>query len=149
MRVCKVCNIEKPLSEFKKEGRYYLKTCLMCFRAQNRARTAAYYVSHRKERVAVMKERYHEQRQRAFSHYGAKCQCCGETGSLFLTIDHIDNDGHLYRRARGNASHQGIYGWLVRQGFPAGFQVLCYNCNYGKHKNNGICPHQEGSTARA
>jgi len=25
---------------------------------------------------------------------------------------------------------------------PAGFQVLCFNCNIGKQLNDGTCPHQ-------
>jgi hypothetical protein len=30
----------------------------------------------------------------------------------------------------------------VKQGFPDGFQTLCFNCNVGKYKNGGVCPHQ-------
>jgi hypothetical protein len=46
----------------------------------------------------------------------------------------------------------------VKHRFPAGFQVLCLNCNHGRFRNGGICPHQrsegsttipKGSTARA
>jgi hypothetical protein len=28
-------------------------------------------------------------------------------------------------------------------GFPAGFQVLCFNCNQGRRLNHGVCPHVE------
>ena len=33
--------------------------------------------------------------------------------------------------------------WLYRNNFPKGFQTLCFNCNWGKHINDGICPHQQ------
>jgi hypothetical protein len=42
-----------------------------------------------------------------------------------------------------------FYMWLIRRGFPVGFQVLCFNCNIGRSMNGGICPHKEGSTTRA
>jgi hypothetical protein len=33
---------------------------------------------------------------------------------------------------------------VKRQGFPKDrFQLLCHNCNMGKHMNGGICPHQQ------
>jgi hypothetical protein len=31
---------------------------------------------------------------------------------------------------------------LRKNGFPEGFQVLCANCNIGRHINGGICPHE-------
>ena len=34
-----------------------------------------------------------------------------------------------------------IYIWLKNNNFPEGFQVLCFNCNCGKARNKGICPH--------
>ena len=29
------------------------------------------------------------------------------------------------------------------QDFPEGFQILCFNCNAGKHRNGGRCPHEQ------
>jgi hypothetical protein len=79
----------------------------------------------------------------AFNHYGGpKCSCCGETGVLFLTIDHMNNDGYEHRKA-GIRSGTTLYRWLRTQGYPTGFQVLCFNCNIGKYLNGGICPHKE------
>lgn len=80
--------------------------------------------------------------------YGGKCACCGETELVFLTIDHVENDGAEHRREMagesGNYSQAGTrtYRWLRERNYPAGFQVLCANCNYGKQWNGGICPHQ-------
>ncbi len=73
-----------------------------------------------------------------FDHYGRKCACCGETEPMFLTIDHVNNDGNVERKAiRSNALPKHI----VDSGFPKSYQILCYNCNCGKHRNGGVCPH--------
>lgn len=31
---------------------------------------------------------------------------------------------------------------IIDQGFPPSFRVLCYNCNSGRARNRGVCPHQ-------
>ena len=64
---------------------------------------------------------------------------------IFLTLDHINNDGAEHRReihGRQTAAGYQTYRWLMRNGFPPGFQVLCANCNHGKRMNGGTCPHQ-------
>jgi hypothetical protein len=79
------------------------------------------------------------------AHYGAYCACCGERNRLFLTIDHVNNDGFLHRKTVYSAD---LPRWLIDNNFPKGFQILCYNCNCGKNRNGGVCPHktQEGSS---
>ena len=32
-------------------------------------------------------------KEKVFDHYGWVCACCGEAEPLFLTIDHVNNDG--------------------------------------------------------
>lgn len=76
-----------------------------------------------------------------FAHYGWKCACCGERERLFLSIDHVNNDGHLDRAGKRRSSAR-LYRKIKNQGFPASYQVLCMNCNFGKRMNNGVCPHQ-------
>lgn len=80
--------------------------------------------------------------------YGSKCACCGETEILFLQVDHKNNDGNLHRKElkektkSKNYSGTRFYIWLRQQGFPKDkFQLLCANCNSGKARNGGICPH--------
>lgn len=84
-----------------------------------------------------------ERRQRfkrmVFDHYGWKCACCGETMVECLSIDHIKQDGAKHREEIGSK----LYYWLVKEGFPEGFQTLCRNCNYGRYINNGVCPHKQ------
>ena len=99
---------------------------------------------------------YHQQTRdsvklAAFNKYGGViCKCCGETEPLLLTIDHINEDGASHRRAifgytekrKGRGTGGNMYRWLKSHNYPEGFQVLCFNCNAGKHLNHGICPHQ-------
>lgn len=85
-------------------------------------------------------------RQRRFraavlDHYGRSCACCGEDQVMFLCIDHVANDGAAHRAAVGTGSK--VMAWLVQEGFPEGFQTLCWNCNAGKHLNGGVCPHKD------
>ena len=72
------------------------------------------------------------------------CKCCGEKELIFLTIDHINGGGNKQRISlSGNKRYagHGFYEWLIKNKYPEGFQILCMNCNFGKHRNGGICPH--------
>lgn len=91
----------------------------------------------------VIRERLAALRDAVYGHYGGyRCSCCSETEPLFLTIDHIDSKGNVHRRETGCGSGSTFYRWLIKNDFPEGFQVLCFNCNVGKHRNGGVCPHQ-------
>jgi len=138
MKTCTICGKTKPDDEFPKD----LRKCIPCFKEYNRKRSKDWHYKNRDLRLRKMRQKYSDDKERVFSYYGDKCACCGERELTFLTIDHINNDGHLHRRNKISTSHQNIYGWLVRNNFPDGFQVLCFNCNVGKHINGGICPHQ-------
>ena len=82
------------------------------------------------------------------SHYTKgknACQCCGESILKFLSIDHKNNDGAEHRRkieGRKNISATYFNYKIKQNNFPKGLQILCYNCNYGKARNGGICPHK-------
>jgi len=62
-----------------------------------------------------------------------QCASCSEEIIEFLTIDHVEGSG-VRHRAKLTKS---IYKWLRAEGYPNGFQVLCYNCNYEKHVFDG------------
>jgi hypothetical protein len=62
---------------------------------------------------------------------------------MFLTVDHMNDDGAEHGRRLGSSHRRNIYRWLVINGFPEGFQILCWNCNSGRQRNGGICPHRE------
>lgn len=71
-------------------------------------------------------------------HYGDRCACCGEENPAFWTIDHIEGGGNAHRREIGRG---GLLRWLKKNNYPAGFQILCCNCNFAKWRV-GICPHR-------
>ena len=50
-----------------------------------------------------------------------------------LDLDHINNDGAIERRRKNSSLN---YSRLVNLGFPPGFQVLCRNCNWRKHRHH-------------
>lgn len=92
----------------------------------------------RKRRLEILKE--------IVEAYGGKCQCCGEDTLMFMTIDHIFNDGAKHRKRLGFPSKAGIhiYRELKRLGYPKDrYRLLCFNCNCGRARNGGTCPHQE------
>lgn len=76
-----------------------------------------------------------------FAAYGNICACCGESEKMFLQIDHIAGGGKKDRDA--GLFSATWYRWLKRSGFPKDYQLLCANCNWGKHLNGGVCPHQK------
>lgn len=70
---------------------------------------------------------------------GAECACCKEGMIECLQLDHIHNDGAEHRKMKMHGAR--LYRWLKDRGYPAGFQVLCANCNFAKGIL-GYCPHQ-------
>jgi hypothetical protein len=93
--------------------------------------------------------RYAALRKKIILAYGGKCSCCGETEPIFLELDHSDNSGAAHRKAIGRGS-KACYAWLKKRGFPhEGYQLLCANCNQGRKRNGGICPHKADSILRA
>ena len=90
-----------------------------------------------------------EQRRKVIEYYSKgtmQCNCCNENNLIFLTIDHINNDGAKHRKeinkGINSMSSYNFYRWLINNNYPNGFQVLCFNCNIGKYHNGGICPHK-------
>ena len=71
---------------------------------------------------------------------GYRCVCCNIENPDLLTLDHIDGGGHQHKKSVG--CNRAIYRQLKTQGYPAGYQVLCFNCNCGRQVNGGVCPHK-------
>ena len=104
-----------------------------------------YYYSNQEAMKLSMTQARHKRKKEVYDYYGAICVCCGEADPIFLTIDHINNDGAKHRKKLGNSrcSSDAVYRSIIRNGFPDTFQILCMNCNWAKSR--GGCPHQNKS----
>lgn len=84
-------------------------------------------------RKAKRSARHRRRRNAILDHYGRACSCCGATQDL--TVDHVNGGGNQHRaqlRESGCGGGYGLYRWLVVNGFPEGFQILCGACNRSK-----------------
>ena len=124
--LCVRCGDNKPW----KNG----QMCRDCLNKHNEwYKQSDYKVRHAKQRA--------EEKKQVIDHYGGRCTCCGEGEPCFLAIDHINGNGNSHRKAI-NKWGSGFFKWLIKNDFPKEFQILCHNCNMGKHLNCGICPHK-------
>ena len=143
MRTCKTCKQTKEETEFPISDRqmgYRRRECHACYKARHRA----YYEERGSTYRARVKGSYEVKRARVYSAYGDKCACCGETNQKFLSIDHVNQDGYDLRPFHGKGRQ--LFTHIEREGYPDSFQLLCFNCNLGRARNGGVCPHKEGST---
>jgi hypothetical protein len=95
-----------------------------------RKRIKDYYYSEKGQEKA--KQTHINVRNKIFNHYssdGIKCALCGITDCDVLSIDHINGDGGKHRKEIGRSGHS-LYVWLIKQGFPEGYRVLCLNCQH-------------------
>jgi len=113
------------------------------------------YAKHKERNRPRVNKRGKEIRKKTklevYTHYSngvPKCACCGVTGIEFLTVDHIipkremEKDQKLIeKRFRANFKANRLSQWLIKNNFPKGFQILCWNCNYAKGVF-GDCPHK-------
>lgn len=93
--------------------------------------------------VGVSVPTRYKNRAAVIAKYGGICWCCGEVEPAFLDIDHIldDHKSDLERR-KNSGDKKELYAWLIKNGFPRDrYQLLCSNCNQGKRRCEGICPH--------
>ena len=58
------------------------------------------------------------------------CEHCGTSDQSVLTLNHVYGGGAADRKARtGGCGGWNFYLKLKQAGWPAGFNVLCANCN--------------------
>lgn len=124
------------------------KSCAPCLQKRSNKYAACGDNAKEKRRNQAAAIR-HERKVRVLQRYGGRCVCCGEVEPIFLSLDHIDGGGNEHRRQIGNnpdsrcgSSSTQFYKWVEKNGYPDILQVLCHNCNMGKHLNGGVCPHK-------
>jgi len=132
-RLCKDCG--KQIEELNDK-----RTCEPC-----KARRRRYANNHKARSTAYNRKQRADDFSAILAHYGNSCACCGEDEVAFLTTDHINNDGAAHRRS---INRRPLYRWIVKNGFPEGFQILCWNCNCAKGRV-GVCPHEAMRRVRA
>jgi hypothetical protein len=148
---CSACKEVLPTSAFSKHRshpRGYQYRCKKCTHIQydtgGRREYHAQYIKGHKEEITKREKQFRKNLKReVFNYYGKVCACCGESHIVFLTLDHINEDGAEHRRKIG--AGEAIYRWVKKNKYPSGFQVLCFNCNFAK--SNGGCPHKEVATS--
>ena len=97
-----------------------------------------YYHATSKKQSEQAKKRNELLKKEVHAQYGSVCKCCGISETIFLTVDHIEGGGNKHRTIVGSGTR--FYVWLKKNGWPKGFQILCFNCNFAKHIK-GFCPH--------
>lgn len=159
-KTCRVCNKDKNFNSFYKNNSLkdgYINECKDCYsqrekiyRNKNRHYIKKWHKDHYKDNVKEIKtyrkKLYDKARTDTIKYYSdgkMNCKCCGEDNRLFLTIDHVNNDGGEKRKNKTQPwGGPQLCRWLILNDFPDGFQILCFNCNLGKARNKGICPHK-------
>lgn len=150
-KTCKRCECTKSYDEFwfngsAANGGNVCKDCKRLRDAAHRDRNReAYRTNARRWRQenaeharAERRRLDRELRAAIIAAYGPECRCCGEHREPFLTLDHIGGGGTAHRKA----VHGKVYAQLRREGFPPGYRILCWNCNWA-YRLAGACPHQE------
>ena len=125
------------------ERRAYRKAYYKAHKAEHAAYSLVWYAKNRERRRAYARAVGRQRKLEVLEAYGgAVCLCCGDTHVEFLSIDHINGDGADHRRRVAGDRRFPLYQWLKKNSFPPGFRVLCMNCNVGKYRNGGVCPHK-------
>jgi len=140
MKKCGKCKEFLEDSAFAKrtlKGKIGLQAmCKTCSNTSRREENKKYRDEHKQQRHDYHREYLIRIKHEFIEMYGKKCNCCGETEEIFLTLDHI------IPRTRDNKNETGrkAYQKALLEYRPDLYQVLCYNCNCGRR--SGICPHQ-------
>ena len=152
MKKCSRCQQEKSESEFYEVSKLYgvkrpgklRSRCKKCHYDPRIRKLGKDRDEKLKTGRDYVKKNNLKNKRAAYEAYGGfKYVCCGETTEVFLTLDHVNNDGAEHRK---KVKPSYLYRWLKQNNYPPGLlQVLCYNCNNAKHLL-GYCPHQRGET---
>lgn len=121
--LCFNCNCKVDMTK-KELNKIYIVGCKYCGANEKYRNTKSCSKCHQINK----RNKYIDLKLEVFSHYGLKCAHCEENKIEYLTMDHINNDGAYHRKEVGTQ----IFPWLKKHNYPINFQILCFNCNYGK-----------------
>lgn len=124
------------IREYKRR-RYDEGLCRSCERPRGRGALCDTHAERARAQVREKAARYWDL---VITHYGG-CVCCGEETKEFLTIDHVNGNGQEHRKEIGGGGAT-LARWLVENDFPEDLRLLCFNCNLGRERNGGVCPHE-------
>lgn len=111
-------NVQYLRKRYSEDKKKYLDMC------------KSYRESHKEE----ISQKLFNIKKTIIDHYGGACVLCGERNIGFLTLDHINNDGHIERRSKKYKEGRiQYYRRIIREGFPNTLQVLCWSCNRKKY----------------
>lgn len=135
---CPDCDLWKLTRDFasKRSGKLncYCSPCAA-------SRSGRWHKRNKGEVNQRARERNRHLREEFIREYGGRCECCGEEQFAFLSIDHIDGGGKKHQQALGGGGGA-VLRYLKRIGWPKeGYRILCYNCNCGRNRFGGVCPH--------
>jgi len=126
--MCTKCKQTLPLTAFRttktvKGTLYFRGPCRACEPRSSARGTKA---------GKLKRSRTYRQRVRAevLERYGGSCACCGETTTVFLTIDHVNGYG-----GKRGITGTGLWANVRRDGFSSEYRLLCFNCNCTRRKN--------------
>jgi hypothetical protein len=109
------------------------------------------YLDNSEKYLERSKKQYNKVKLLVFNYYGKnfpKCVCCNENNIEFLAIHHIECNGNKHRKSINSRGGYSFYGWLIKNNFPEGYQILCHNCNMAKGFY-GYCPHEKRDSLNA
>jgi hypothetical protein len=97
------------------------------------------YHKNRNKYLQSFKNKYKKLKEKILEIYGKQCECCGESITEFLTLEHKDGNGSKHRK-----QHKGSYVKIYQDAIMAKdkrkYGILCFNCN--SIQLFGIkCPH--------
>ena len=134
----------KVAREWRKKNKEKVKGYTDKWREKNResylAKKIEWFKNHKESEYNRLKEKKRMWKSIVINHYcnnNPRCMCCGETTYEFLTIEHLNGGGCKHRKEIGASN---ICRWIINNGFPKEFSILCYNCNCSK-AYCGECPH--------
>ena len=126
---CKECELKRQKKEYKINRQKRIDST-MKHRMKNKEAFLEYTKNHR---LKI--------RSKVLELYGGKCSCCNESIEPFLTMDHIQRDGHKHRKGIGSI---GTYREMIRNVDHSKYRILCMNCNWAI-RGGKVCPHQQVS----